>query len=111
ILSEEALDIGLANRVVPDHELFETALMWANKLAAQAPVALGRSRRSPTRATSTRASRRRRAASSPPSPARTPKRASAPSSASAPRSGAVSRQAVGRPSGEGAGALSPAVQQ
>jgi enoyl-CoA hydratase/3-hydroxyacyl-CoA dehydrogenase len=41
ILSEEALDIGLANRVVPDHELFETALMWANKLAAQAPVALG----------------------------------------------------------------------
>jgi enoyl-CoA hydratase/3-hydroxyacyl-CoA dehydrogenase len=25
---------------VPDHELFETALMWAGKLAAQAPVAL-----------------------------------------------------------------------
>jgi enoyl-CoA hydratase/3-hydroxyacyl-CoA dehydrogenase len=40
ILSEEALEIGLANRVVPDHELFETALMWANKLAEQAPVAL-----------------------------------------------------------------------
>ena len=41
ILSEEALDIGLVSRVVPDHELFETALMWANKLAAQAPIALG----------------------------------------------------------------------
>ena len=39
ILSSEALDFGLANRVVPDHELFETALMWAAKLAAQAPVA------------------------------------------------------------------------
>ncbi len=41
ILSEEALEIGLVNRVVPDHELFETALMWAGKLAGQAPVALG----------------------------------------------------------------------
>ncbi len=39
ILSEEALELGLVNRVVPDHELFETALMWAKKLAAQAPVA------------------------------------------------------------------------
>ena len=34
VLSEEALEIGLVNRVVPDHELFETALMWAGKLAA-----------------------------------------------------------------------------
>jgi enoyl-CoA hydratase/3-hydroxyacyl-CoA dehydrogenase len=41
VLSEEALEIGLVNRVVPDHELFETALMWAGKLAGQAPVALG----------------------------------------------------------------------
>jgi enoyl-CoA hydratase / 3-hydroxyacyl-CoA dehydrogenase len=40
ILSEEAFEIGLANRVVPDHELFETALMWGRKLAGQAPVAL-----------------------------------------------------------------------
>ncbi len=39
VLSEEALELGLVNRVVPDHELFETALMWAKKLAAQAPVA------------------------------------------------------------------------
>jgi enoyl-CoA hydratase/3-hydroxyacyl-CoA dehydrogenase len=41
ILAEEALELGLVNRVVPDHELFETALMWGRKLAAQAPVALG----------------------------------------------------------------------
>ncbi len=41
ILASEALEFGLANRVVPDHELFETALMWARKLAAQAPVARG----------------------------------------------------------------------
>jgi enoyl-CoA hydratase / 3-hydroxyacyl-CoA dehydrogenase len=40
ILSEEALDLGLVNRVVPDQELFETALMWGRKLAAQAPVAV-----------------------------------------------------------------------
>ncbi len=39
ILSEEAVDCGLLNRLVPDHELFETALMWARKLAGQAPVA------------------------------------------------------------------------
>jgi len=40
ILSEEALEAGLVNRVVPDHELFETALMWGRKLAGQAPVAV-----------------------------------------------------------------------
>ncbi|MGN6202150.1 MAG: 3-hydroxyacyl-CoA dehydrogenase/enoyl-CoA hydratase family protein [Solirubrobacterales bacterium] len=39
ILSGEALELGLANRVVPDHELFEMALMWGRKLAAQAPIA------------------------------------------------------------------------
>jgi enoyl-CoA hydratase/3-hydroxyacyl-CoA dehydrogenase len=39
ILAEEALEFGLVNGVVPDHELFETALMWARKLAGQAPVA------------------------------------------------------------------------
>ena len=40
ILSEEALEFGLVNRVVPDHELLETALMWGRKLASQAPVAV-----------------------------------------------------------------------
>jgi enoyl-CoA hydratase / 3-hydroxyacyl-CoA dehydrogenase len=39
ILADEALEFGLANRVVADHELFETGLMWARKLAGQAPVA------------------------------------------------------------------------
>jgi enoyl-CoA hydratase / 3-hydroxyacyl-CoA dehydrogenase len=39
VLADEALEFGLANRVVPDHELFETALMWARKLAGQAPIA------------------------------------------------------------------------
>jgi enoyl-CoA hydratase/3-hydroxyacyl-CoA dehydrogenase len=28
------------NRVVPDHELFDTALAWARKYARQAPLAL-----------------------------------------------------------------------
>ena len=33
-------EYGLANRVVPDHELFDTALAWARKLAGQAPIAV-----------------------------------------------------------------------
>src|SRR5947208_9801902 len=36
----KALEIGLANEVVPDHELFDPALSWARKLADQAPIAL-----------------------------------------------------------------------
>jgi enoyl-CoA hydratase/3-hydroxyacyl-CoA dehydrogenase len=36
----EAFRIGLANQVVPDHELFDTALAWARELAAQAPLAV-----------------------------------------------------------------------
>ncbi len=40
ISSGEAEAYGLANRVVPDHELFDTALAWARKLAGQAPVAV-----------------------------------------------------------------------
>jgi enoyl-CoA hydratase/3-hydroxyacyl-CoA dehydrogenase len=31
---------GLANQVVPDHELFDTALSWARKLSGQAPLAI-----------------------------------------------------------------------
>jgi enoyl-CoA hydratase/3-hydroxyacyl-CoA dehydrogenase len=38
----EALRLGLANRVVPDHELFDTALSWARRLAEQAPLAVER---------------------------------------------------------------------
>jgi enoyl-CoA hydratase/3-hydroxyacyl-CoA dehydrogenase len=36
----EAYEHGLANRVVPDHELLDTALAWARELAGQAPVAV-----------------------------------------------------------------------
>jgi enoyl-CoA hydratase/3-hydroxyacyl-CoA dehydrogenase len=40
ISAEEAYELGLATRVVPDHELFDTALAWARKLADQAPLAV-----------------------------------------------------------------------
>ncbi len=40
ILAEEAFELGLANRVVEDHELLDTALSWARRLAAQAPLAI-----------------------------------------------------------------------
>ena len=36
----EAHRVGLANQVVPDHELFDAALAWARKLAEQAPIAV-----------------------------------------------------------------------
>jgi enoyl-CoA hydratase/3-hydroxyacyl-CoA dehydrogenase len=37
----EAYRVGLANEVVPDHELLDTTLAWARKLAQQAPLAIG----------------------------------------------------------------------
>jgi enoyl-CoA hydratase / 3-hydroxyacyl-CoA dehydrogenase len=40
ILAEEAFELGLVNRLVEDHELIDTALMWARKLAGQAPLAV-----------------------------------------------------------------------
>jgi enoyl-CoA hydratase/carnithine racemase len=40
ISAEEAYEYGLVNRVVADHELFDTALAWARKFAGQAPLAL-----------------------------------------------------------------------
>ena len=40
ISAAQAYEIGLANEVVADHELLDTALAWARKLAAQAPVAV-----------------------------------------------------------------------
>jgi enoyl-CoA hydratase/3-hydroxyacyl-CoA dehydrogenase len=40
ISAEEAYELGLANRVVPDHELLDTALAWAKKLVGQAPLAV-----------------------------------------------------------------------
>lgn len=36
----EAYLMGLVNQVVPDHELFETAISWARRLAEQPPVAI-----------------------------------------------------------------------
>src|ERR671910_14558 len=36
----EAHRVGLANQVVPDHELFDTALAWARKLAGKPPIAI-----------------------------------------------------------------------
>ncbi len=36
----EAYEFGLVNRVAPDHELLDTALAWARKLAGQAPLAI-----------------------------------------------------------------------
>jgi len=38
--AEEAFEYGLVNRVVQDHELIDTALAWAHRLAGQAPLAV-----------------------------------------------------------------------
>jgi len=40
ISADDAYEHGLVNRVVADHELFDTALQWARKLALQAPLAV-----------------------------------------------------------------------
>jgi enoyl-CoA hydratase/3-hydroxyacyl-CoA dehydrogenase len=40
ISAADAYEAGLANRVVPDHELLDTALSWARKLARQPPLAI-----------------------------------------------------------------------
>jgi enoyl-CoA hydratase/3-hydroxyacyl-CoA dehydrogenase len=40
VSSEDAYEHGLVTRVVSDHELFDTALQWARKLAAQAPLSI-----------------------------------------------------------------------
>jgi enoyl-CoA hydratase/3-hydroxyacyl-CoA dehydrogenase len=39
ILAEEAHELGLIHRLVPDHELLDVALMWARMLATRAPLA------------------------------------------------------------------------
>ena len=41
----EAFELGLVNRVVPDHDLFDAALAWAQKLSEQAPLATARIKR------------------------------------------------------------------
>ncbi len=40
ISAEDAYEHGLVHRVVADHELFDTAMAWARKLARQAPLAI-----------------------------------------------------------------------
>ncbi len=40
MLADEAYEYGLASAVVDDHELLDTALAWARRLAGQAPLAL-----------------------------------------------------------------------
>jgi enoyl-CoA hydratase/3-hydroxyacyl-CoA dehydrogenase len=40
IAADEAYEVGLATRVVADHELLDTALSWARKLVGQAPIAV-----------------------------------------------------------------------
>jgi enoyl-CoA hydratase / 3-hydroxyacyl-CoA dehydrogenase len=42
VSADEAYEFGLVNRVVPDHELLDTALAWARKLAGQAPQSVAR---------------------------------------------------------------------
>jgi len=40
ILAAEAFEFGLVNRLVEDHELLDTALAWARRLAGQPPLAM-----------------------------------------------------------------------
>ena len=57
ISADEAFEYGLVNRVVADHELFDTALAWAPQgRAARRRWRSSRSSASRTPATSTRAS-------------------------------------------------------
>ena len=75
ILAEEAFELGLVNRLVEDHELLDTALAWARRLAGQAPVAVGADqagvrRRRPRRGHRGREARLRAPSSAAPTPAR-----------------------------------------
>ena len=45
ISAHAAYEFGLTHRVVPDHELLDTTLRWAQKLAGQAPLAVERIKR------------------------------------------------------------------
>ncbi len=40
VLAEDAYELGLVSRVVDDHELLDTALLWARGLAERAPIAM-----------------------------------------------------------------------
>jgi enoyl-CoA hydratase len=45
VKGHEALAIGLVDKVVPDHEVMETALHWARTFASGAVVAMGLAKR------------------------------------------------------------------
>jgi enoyl-CoA hydratase / 3-hydroxyacyl-CoA dehydrogenase len=40
VLAEDAYELGLVSRVVEDHELLDTTLLWARGLAEKAPIAM-----------------------------------------------------------------------
>jgi enoyl-CoA hydratase/3-hydroxyacyl-CoA dehydrogenase len=40
VSADEAFEFGLVNRIVPDHELLDSALAWGRRLAEQAPLAI-----------------------------------------------------------------------
>jgi len=50
VSAEEAYELGLANAVVEDHELFDVAMSWARKLGGQAPLAVRGVKRASTAA-------------------------------------------------------------
>ena len=43
--AEQALDYGLVNRVIPESQLMETALVWCDKISANAPLAIAEMKR------------------------------------------------------------------
>jgi enoyl-CoA hydratase/3-hydroxyacyl-CoA dehydrogenase len=45
IAADEAYELGLVTRLVADHELLDTALAWARKLAGQPPLAVAQIKR------------------------------------------------------------------
>jgi enoyl-CoA hydratase / 3-hydroxyacyl-CoA dehydrogenase len=45
ISAHEAYELGLVNRVVPDHELLDTALGWARRLGEKPPLSLAQVKR------------------------------------------------------------------
>ena len=76
----EAHRVGLANQVVPDHELFDTALSWARKLSEQAPIAIEQIKKRSAQPDLDEGLRPRARASRARSAPRTRRRASPPSS-------------------------------
>jgi enoyl-CoA hydratase/3-hydroxyacyl-CoA dehydrogenase len=45
VTAGEAYETGLVNHIAPDHEMFDTALAFARKLAGQAPIAVAEIKR------------------------------------------------------------------